>query len=788
MKVHFLEARVPLTKNITSTSKTPYPNAFEFKSHEHFVKDLAHFEQLIRTHAALGHCLLKGELVKPLEWESRAGSTNANLPTKWDCFDLDGLRSISSIDQYMAKIGLSDVSYIVQWSASHGIYDTSIRAHIFILLNELASPAALKTWKKQINLTYFQPDLELTKTFCSLRWPVDVTTSQNDKLLFITPPQCNPISLDPFKNGAITRPRVEVVHKSQPFFDFSAVSLLSSEALKDMEEAEINRLRKQSNLSERKAKQFKLKEYNGETYLPNPDQATITAQKEERGFVYFNLNGGDSWGYYHPSDNPTFIYNFKGEPTYKTSELLPDYWIQIQTQRKQQVQQANRGKLFLAFRDMKTAQYLNGWYVPATDELVLHSARSERQLEDFLINYGQPVPKAFPIWDVEYDPHAPTIDLANKKVNTFKPSEYMRYAKQHAASYTPKPTPIIYRVVTHVFGVDMYDQFINWLAFCFKYRAAPKTAFVAHGTQGTGKGILMNHVITPIMGHSNVSQKRMEELEEKFNAHLENCLITFIDEAQISDSGRHRIIMSNLKNQITEPRMTIRKMRQSAYEVTNRVGFIFNSNKPDPVVVEHGDRRFNVGEYQPNKLLISDDELDALQNELRDFAVMLEQYPVDEERVRTPLMTEAKQQMIMVSRSSADTVADAINDGNLAVLWDALPTIEAAMLDTKTQIRLEMYKVLIHELIKSRRNKLTREELFIIFNYNVGGIQSSPWKFTVYLKHHGLQIKEIRIGNRTTKGVVVNWKNSDEWFQEKLAEISDNGARKYPLEVVSNNV
>lgn len=787
MKVHFLEARVPLTKKITATSKTPYPNAFEFKSHEYFVKDLQHFEQLICKHAALGHCLLKGELVKPLEWESRAGSTNANLPTKWIGFDLDGMNSIASIDQYMDKIGMPDVSYVVQWSASYAIYDSSIRAHIFVLLNDFTSPAAIKMWKKQLNLTVFQPDLELTKTFCALRWPVDITTSQNDKLLFITPPQCEPSSLDPFKNGKITEPRIKFVQKTNSFFDFSSVALMSGEALKAMEEAEINRLRQKANLSERKPKQFKFKELNGETYMPGPDQATITNQKEERGFVYFNLNGGDSWGYYHPSDNPTFIYNFKGEPTYKTSELLPDYWTQIQTQRKQQVQQANRGKLFLAFRDMKTTEYLNGWYILATDELVLHSARSERQLKDFLLNYGQPVPEAFPIWDVEYDPHAPTIDLANKKINVFKPSEYMRYAKEHAANYTPAHTPIIKKIITHVFGDAMYDHFINWLAFCFKMRTAPKTAFVAHGTQGTGKGIMMNHIITPIMGATNVTQKRMEELEEKFNGHLENCLITFIDEAQISDSGRHRIIMSNLKNQITEPRMTIRKMRQSAYEVTNRLGFIFNSNKPDPVVVEHGDRRFNVGEYQPNKLLITDAEIEAIRNELRDFAVMLEQYPVDEDRVRTPLMTEAKQQMIMVSRSSADTVADAINEGDLAVLWDALPTVDANMLDVKTQLRLEMYKVLMHELVKSRRNKLTREELFIIFNYNVGGIQSSPWKFTVYLKHHGVQIKEIRIGNRTTKGVVVNWKNSEEWFQEKIAEISDGTGRKNLLEVVSNN-
>jgi len=55
----------------------------------------------------------------------------------------------------------------------------------------------------------------------------------------------------------------------------------------------------------------------------------ITEMKVERGFVYFNLNGGDSWAYYHPENNPDYILNFKGEPAYLTKELLPDYWQQL---------------------------------------------------------------------------------------------------------------------------------------------------------------------------------------------------------------------------------------------------------------------------------------------------------------------------------------------------------------------------------------------------------------------------------------------------------------------------
>lgn len=774
MRITFLEARVPLTKKFTASSKEPYPNAYEFKSHTHAVKSLQHFTDLVKTHAALGHCLLKGELQKELNWESRAGSTNPNFNTSWICFDLDGLPSVADTDAFMHRIGLDNVSYLRQFSASYGINgDFTLRAHVFVFAKSAASAAALKIYLKQLNLTLFQSDLSLTKTNVALRWPVDITTCQNDKLIFITPPNCTPATIDQF-NGQ----RIELVQRAVDFFDFESVQLQSAEQLKQLEEQEINLLRAALNLPERKTAKFKLKEFKGELYMPSPDQATVTGQREERGFVYFNLNGGDSWAYFHPSDNPTFIYNFKGEPTYKTSELLPDYWDSVQTAKRQAAKQAHKGKLFLAFRDFRTAEYFNGWYDQTNDELVLNSARSERQLEDFLANYGQPIPDAVPIWNVTYDPNASAIDLASKTLNTFQPSELMKVAAARFKTAKPKPTPLIDRIITHVLGQELFDHFINWLAYCFQYRSAPQTAWILHGVPGTGKGVLINHVLTQLFGPSNVSQKRMEELEDKFNSHLENTLLCCIDEAQISDSLRSQMIMANLKNQITEPVITIRRMRTNAYEVPNRVGFIFSSNKPDPVTIEAGDRRFNVGAYQKDKIQVTSADIKAIGSELTDFAIRLQQYTVDVDRVRVTLLTESKKEMQLASRTSADAVADAVLTGDLSMLWEALPTGDIASLDATTAVRLQPYKKLMHELVKSRRDRLTRDELFTIFNYNVGNVATSPWKFTLYLKHHGVHVAPVRVGTKVVKGVLVAWTNSDEWFQERIEEINAENAPK----------
>ena len=150
MNIIFLEASVPLTKTYSKSSgavvKTPYPFVWEFTSHTESCKSLVELEHLLKTHAALGHCALKGSIARPLVKESRAGSTDTNSTTEWLVLDLDGLpetidlvtpsgKSQSApltIDLFLAEMGLADISYIVQWSASYGIENQRLRAHVFL--------------------------------------------------------------------------------------------------------------------------------------------------------------------------------------------------------------------------------------------------------------------------------------------------------------------------------------------------------------------------------------------------------------------------------------------------------------------------------------------------------------------------------------------------------------------------------------------------------------------------------------------------------------------------------
>ena len=355
MNFTFLSASQPIVKSYSRTAsgdliKQPYPFIYEVTSHSLPCSTLSALFNAIRDHADKGHCLLKGDLLRPLVSESRAGTTDAQSTTQWVCLDLDGVSGFASTDDFLATLGCSGTDHIVQWSSGMGIDDTKgLRCHIFVLLDRVAHPQLLKQWLMHVNLSTpeISTQMQLTKTGNSLRWPLDITTCQNDKLLYISPPRLGKGIKDPFAKT----PRITLNTRTRRTFTLPA-DIPNKSALTESADKRVNELRVAANLPKRRKSKMK---FAGQVeFMPNPDTAVVTETKTERGFVYLNLNGGDSWAYYHPEENATFVYNFKGEPTYKTEDLLPEYWASLQ-QQAQSYQPNSQGLVHLAFRDFKTA-------------------------------------------------------------------------------------------------------------------------------------------------------------------------------------------------------------------------------------------------------------------------------------------------------------------------------------------------------------------------------------------------------------------------------------------------
>lgn len=762
MQLSLLGAEHPLVKTFTQRDgvlqKSPYPNAYHFTSQTLSVTNITEFHGQLVLAAKRGQCLLKGVLKRELTDEPRASTTDAETPTEWVCLDIDGLRALSDVPSLMHALDLDDVSHIIQYSASMGVDPSKgLSAHVFFMLSAPVAAPFLKQWLIGLNLTHdiLRAEIALTRTGNALRWPLDITTCQNDKLIYIAPPHLGPGVLDSFKGK-----RIQLVERTLAHLPTQRLVADINKNRTELADV-LNTLRKDASYAKIKDTQYKVK--NNIAYLAKPGEAVITGVKQERGFTYFNLNGGDSWGYYHADNNPEFILNFKGEPAYRTEELLPDYWSSLQRAHTN----TERGLEYFVLRDFKTDRLYNGYYDKQADEVVIARAANETRLRSFLKQHGQPVPDFVPDWELTYDPKSTVkYDPDNKRINLYRPSEYFKL-KPRIETHVPK---LIKRVIQSAVGTGVvYEHFLNWLAFIIQYREPTTTAWVLTGNEGTGKGILFHRILTPILGMQNISSMLMNELEQQFTGWLETSLLVFVDEVQLSQLANSELAASRLRNWIVEPFVEIRRMQTEKYRAVNHANFIFASNKPDPVILSATDRRHNVGEFQEKRLDFSDEDVEAIAGELEPFFHFLRSYRVNRKQARAILETEDRVLLKSINRTSVDEIADAILAGNLEYLLDQLPSSSDPIFTTPGALA---YRNLIDQLLLNGHDwtSLSRDELFIVYDYCVGNTPRSPNKFTSMLKHHRLHTKRCRRGTDLFYGIPVDWQHDKAWFDEKRTQ------------------
>ena len=763
MNIFFLSAVMPLTKSYAlqpdgTVLKSSYPHAYEFTSHNEQCPDLPTLLRAINTHAANGHCMLKGEIKTPLVSQSRAGSTNTQDATDWLCLDVDGV-NIPNVDDFMLDIGLGDVSYVLQWSASYGISDKSLRCHVFVQLDRKVSAPLIKQWLIQLNHTVsrLRAAQNLTKTGNSLTWALDITACQNDKLLYIAPPVLKKV-----KNPLGKLPRTSLVKKSQQVFAFPQG--MNAAKNRDLTDKRILELRDVLGLPKRK---LTYKVIGGNEVLVKPDACDATEIRHERGFTYFNINGGDSWGYWHPENCPDYIYNFKGEPVYQTKDLLPDYWKSLQDAGNRQ---ASNGLTYLAFSDSQTGTYWKGTYDAANDELDIVPAKTLVILDHFAKQNGMILGDFVPEWDLTFDPQSTiTVDTTNKIINTFQLSEYMKVEPKE----TKVCPPTILKVVHHALGSDplITEHFINWLAHIIQFRDRTLTSWVLHGVQGTGKGILINNIIRPLFSRKQTAAIRMRDLSQQYNGYMRQSFVVYVDEMQASAMMDEEGVMADLRNFVTEPTVTIRDMYSAPVEVRNYTNWIVSSNKPDPLTIPKNDRRTNVAKYQPIKLYPTEKDLTQfpkhealIKKELQAFHDYLYHFTVDPGAVGTPIESDDRNTMISIGENAVDTVSTALLEGNMEFFLDQLPTSDKYKTDPLTLNRVENYRAVLYDLLiradaTAGKTNIARDELRTIYEYTVGKIPESPNKFTALLKHHRVHTKKVWLNGESVMGLGTEFKD-----------------------------
>jgi hypothetical protein len=750
LKLTFLEADEALTKTFHRTPDgivaEPYPFVKEFTSHEVEVADHGEFADELYRQSLKGNCLLKGGVNRELKHESRAGSTNALEPTEYLCLDLDFNDGFENdVGHFLTAIGIADTSAVFQRSASAGIkYGTKgLRGHIFVKLTTPVMPHLLKDWLKDLNLTnpILRNTTELTASLRSLRWPLDITTCQNDKLIYIATPF--------FFDGKEELPdpiegdRIFAIDKEHPAWTFPGLAR-TPDAIHHDEMARIEELREQAGCPKSKAK---FKTIGGQEVLLNPGIAAITGVKSERGYTYLNLNGGNSWGYYFPNDKPDVVHNFKGEPPVLLKELNREFWQAQQPQRLE----ANVAAYTFLNRDQ--TQYYTALYNATTDDLDLTTVDSKDKLLNFRSVYGLPKDVSVPIWEVDFDPSTTKqIDPTKQWVNTYKPTTYAGVKPN--PKVTMKDIPIISRVICNTLADDKtcIPRFLNWLAFTFQKKEKSGVAWLLHGVEGTGKGILFNNILTPLFGDDYCISVRDEVLKEKFNDFRNQKLFVLIDEINLEKYTTRNTdtnAVNILKSMITETHTSFRAMRVTTTKATCFDNILLASNNRNPITISDNDRRFNVPPRSEKKLVITTEEIDdGIPAELTNFAGFLAAYAVNEVEARTTLDHEARNMMIEQGKSSTENFTDALLKGDIAPLIAELKVKNAdgsqpSGLTNEYAAYDKVIRRLIDESSKTEILKITKDDLAVMFAY-LRNETMPPGKLTKFLSMASIQTTWVR--------------------------------------------
>lgn len=725
--------------------KRSYPHVFNFDSLTESVKTLPQFHKALQAHAKLNHCLLKGEIQRDLVNESRADSTNNTVATDWLCLDIDGLPGITTVKQFIDHLPAEfhGVGHILQYSSSMGVDKTKgLSAHIFYQLDSQYQPSLLKEWLISLNhsIPLLANNLTLARSKCVLKWPLDISVTQNDKLIYIAPPLLGPGIKD-----TLRKPRIQYIPGKHSTLT-PAISSITSDANARLTKTKINELREAEGLPPRT--RIDEKTVSGIIVASAPGTAIVTQIRETDEFIYLNLNGGDSFGYYHPRRNPDILYNFKGEPNYAIKEFLPDYWKSLRKERKLKATALN----YLAFTDVRTDTYYRGTHDANTDEYEIHPTTSLRRVTDFLAQHNQFIPENIPEWNVEFRFDDPTsVDYKRNFLNLYRESKYMHNTEKTNTKVLP---PTIYKVIHHALGSDdeSFNHFINWLAYILQFRTKSGIAWVLHGTQGTGKGVLFNHILAPLVGQEFVARAQLETFEKEFNSFMEKSVFILVDEVQISESRSRAAVMARLKLLISEPLISIRKMHTNQYSAINYSNFIFASNKHDPIEIDPDDRRFNVGKRQNRKLALTTQEIERIEGELPQFANYLMQCKVDETLARTPLANQTRKSLQDLTRNSVEAVADAVRNADFAFFYENRPSDEdpATLMLLSNASGLPTYLDAVRQLYTE--NKISRDSLRTLYFYLTATTFKTPHKASKFFGHKGLDMQRIRCNLGLTYG------------------------------------
>lgn len=145
--------------------------------------------------------------------------------------------------------------------------------------------------------------------------------------------------------------------------------------------------------------------------------------------------------------------------------------------------------------------------------------------------------------------------------------------------------------VRHLFRSERDGRLLlDWIAYIVQTGNRVSWAPVIQGTQGDGKSWFAK-LLMAVLGRDNVIAIKGKALEEQYNGWAEGHQIVFIEEVRLYGKNRFDAV-NNIKTNITNGVIEIRRMRADIYNVINQSSYIITSNSRDALPIDATDTRY----------------------------------------------------------------------------------------------------------------------------------------------------------------------------------------------------
>ena len=319
------------------------------------------------------------------------------------------------------------------------------------------------------------------------------------------------------------------------------------------------------------------------------------------------------------------------------------------------------------------------------------------------------------------------------------------------------------------FNKEYKKYFLNWLAYVFITHKKAMNTIIFKGIEGTGKGLLYDHIITKVFYNNQTTVISNDELNNSFNEFLENK--SFIIANEVQDYTNKKSVYEKLKQWITDKTILLNVKHINMKNITNNTNFLIYSNNDYPVPITITDRRYSVINTAEEKLEILVEKhlkiniieyVERLKNEVESFLYELSKYNFNELEAKKILINKEREQIIFNTEEKTkilkrklkeldvnflqnEFITEYLFDVNEEKYFEITKELGLGNIDDNIE---ETHKFIIDDIIKAIETKN-----FIPFSY---------LKYLLFFMYYEQkELKELnkyasKIGEKTKKAIWFN--------------------------------